>query len=137
MPSLAELLKEQGLAVPAKPALADPLAPNFRLMSKPPSELALFGTAQVGRDVLSRVIYGSQTSLLVAVSAVLVAGLTAVALFRSSFLKLKSPEGELPIGPSVILDTLLGSIDREVDRKMATPRAVARSSMKPSSLNGR
>jgi ABC-type dipeptide/oligopeptide/nickel transport system permease subunit len=52
-------------------APADPLAPNFRHMSKPPSEVAWFGTDQVGRDVLSRVIHGSQTSLLVAISAVL------------------------------------------------------------------
>ncbi|TDH60426.1 ABC transporter permease [Dankookia rubra] len=49
----------------------DPLAANFRLMSKPPSEAAWFGTDQVGRDVLSRVIHGSQTSLMVAAAAVL------------------------------------------------------------------
>jgi ABC-type dipeptide/oligopeptide/nickel transport system permease subunit len=47
-------------------APADPLAANFRMMSKPPSESAWFGTDQVGRDVLSRIIYGSRTSLMVA-----------------------------------------------------------------------
>ncbi|MFC7477890.1 ABC transporter permease [Dankookia sp. GCM10030260] len=52
-------------------APTDPLAANFRMMSKPPSEVALFGTDQVGRDVLSRVIHGSQTSLMVAAAAVL------------------------------------------------------------------
>ena len=49
----------------------DPLAANFRLMGKPPNELAWFGTDQIGRDTLSRVIHGSQTSLLVAFMAVL------------------------------------------------------------------
>jgi peptide/nickel transport system permease protein len=52
-------------------APSDPLMANFRQMSKPPSELNLFGTDQVGRDVLSRVIHGSRTSLAVAASAVL------------------------------------------------------------------
>lgn len=52
-------------------APADPLNANFRMMSKPPNEAAWFGTDQVGRDVLSRVIHGSQTSLMVAVAAVL------------------------------------------------------------------
>jgi hypothetical protein len=58
------------------------------------------------------------------VTAVLVAGLGAVTLLRSSFLKLKSPDGEIPIGPSVILDTLLRAVDRQVDRTMANDRAV-------------
>lgn len=61
-------------------APADPLTANFRMMSRAPSEAAWFGTDQVGRDVLSRVIHGSQTSLLVAVSAVLL-GTTVGALW--------------------------------------------------------
>lgn len=61
-------------------APSDPLQANFRMMSKPPNEAALFGTDQVGRDVLSRVIHGSQTSLLVAVAAVLL-GTTLGALW--------------------------------------------------------
>ncbi len=61
-------------------APSDPLVPNFRMMSKPPNEAAWFGTDQVGRDVLSRVIHGSQTSLLVAVAAVLL-GTTLGALW--------------------------------------------------------
>ena len=61
-------------------APADPLAANFRMMSRPPGETAWFGTDQVGRDVLSRVIHGSQTSLMVAAAAVLF-GTTSGALW--------------------------------------------------------
>jgi ABC-type dipeptide/oligopeptide/nickel transport system permease subunit len=55
------------------PAIAprDPLKADFRHMNKPPSAEAFFGTDQVGRDALSRVIYGARTSLFVAFSAVL------------------------------------------------------------------
>ena len=49
----------------------DPLKADFRHMNKPPSAEAFFGTDQVGRDALSRVIYGARTSLFVAFSAVL------------------------------------------------------------------
>ncbi len=55
------------------PVLApyDPLKSNFRAMTKPPNEKNWFGTDQVGRDTLSRVIHGSRTSLMVAFAAVL------------------------------------------------------------------
>ena len=49
----------------------DPLKADFRHMNKAPSTEAFFGTDQVGRDALSRVIYGARTSLFVAFSAVL------------------------------------------------------------------
>ncbi len=48
-----------------------PLKSDFRAMQKPPSEKHWFGTDQIGRDTLSRVIYGSQASLTVAFGAVL------------------------------------------------------------------
>src|SRR5258708_6761235 len=44
---------------------------NFRMMNKAPNAEAFFGTDQVGRDALSRIIYGARTSLFVAFSAVL------------------------------------------------------------------
>src|ERR1700758_2556842 len=50
----------------------EPLKSDFRAMSKPPDERHYFGTDQIGRDVLSRVIYGSRASLTVAIGAVLV-----------------------------------------------------------------
>lgn len=48
-----------------------PLKSDFRAMQKPPDEKHWFGTDQIGRDTLSRVIYGSQASLTVAFGAVL------------------------------------------------------------------
>src|SRR5207245_1524409 len=49
----------------------DALRADFRRMNKPPDSQSLLGTDQVGRDTLSRVIYGARTSLFVAFSAVL------------------------------------------------------------------
>jgi len=49
----------------------DPLKTNFRRMNRPPDAQSLFGTDQVGRDTLSRVIHGARTSLFVAFAAVL------------------------------------------------------------------
>jgi len=49
----------------------EPLKADFRRMNKPPDAQAFFGTDQVGRDCLSRVMYGARTSLFVAFSAVL------------------------------------------------------------------
>jgi peptide/nickel transport system permease protein len=66
----------------AAPAIApyDPLKSDFRAMTKPPSERHYFGSDQIGRDTLSRVIHGSRASLTVAVGAV-VLGTTLGALW--------------------------------------------------------
>ena len=66
----------------AAPAIApyDPLKSDFRAMTKPPSERHYFGSDQIGRDTLSRVIYGSRASLTVAIGAV-VLGTTLGALW--------------------------------------------------------
>jgi peptide/nickel transport system permease protein len=48
-----------------------PLQSNFRHMGQPPSLEHPFGTDQIGRDTLSRVIQGSRASLAVAIGAVL------------------------------------------------------------------
>ena len=70
-----------GMAI-AAPAIApyEPLKSDFRAMQKPPSEKHWFGTDQIGRDTLSRVIYGSRASLTVALGAV-VFGTTLGALW--------------------------------------------------------
>jgi peptide/nickel transport system permease protein len=58
----------------------NPLKSDFRAMTKPPTERHVFGTDQIGRDVLSRVIYGGRASLTVAFGAV-VFGTTLGALW--------------------------------------------------------
>ena len=66
----------------AAPVIApyDPLKSNFRTMTKPPSAQHVFGTDQIGRDTLSRVVWGSRASLTVAFFAVLL-GTTTGALW--------------------------------------------------------
>src|SRR6185503_14118780 len=49
----------------------DPLKANFRRMAKAPDAESYFGTDQIGRDNLSRIIYGARASLVVAIAAVL------------------------------------------------------------------
>jgi ABC-type dipeptide/oligopeptide/nickel transport system permease subunit len=48
-----------------------PLKSDFLNMTKPPSARHFLGTDQIGRDTLSRVIYGARASLTVALGAVL------------------------------------------------------------------
>jgi peptide/nickel transport system permease protein len=48
----------------------DPLATNWSAVRKPPSATHWFGTDEIGRDVLSRVIFGTRASLLAGVVSV-------------------------------------------------------------------
>jgi peptide/nickel transport system permease protein len=41
----------------------DPLATSWSAIRKPPSETYLFGTDEIGRDVLSRVVWGARASI--------------------------------------------------------------------------
>src|SRR2546426_4621348 len=42
----------------------DPIATSWTLVRKPPSALHWFGTDDLGRDIVSRVIYGARASLM-------------------------------------------------------------------------
>ncbi len=42
----------------------EPIATSWSLVRKPPSALHWFGTDELGRDILARVIYGARASLL-------------------------------------------------------------------------
>ncbi len=48
----------------------DPIASSWSLVRKPPSSAHWFGTDELGRDVLSRVIYGARASLMAGVISV-------------------------------------------------------------------
>src|SRR4051794_37895156 len=50
----------------------DPLAGDYSVVRQPPTAIHWLGTDDVGRDVLSRLIYGARTSLAVGFGAVLI-----------------------------------------------------------------
>lgn len=56
----------------------DPLAQSIADSLKPPSAEAWFGTDELGRDILARVVYGARTSLVTAFGAVLIAALIGI-----------------------------------------------------------
>jgi peptide/nickel transport system permease protein len=56
----------------------DPIKTNFLAIRKPPSALYWLGTDELGRDILSRLLYGAQASLLAGVVSVAVAILVGV-----------------------------------------------------------
>jgi peptide/nickel transport system permease protein len=71
------------------PALAphNPNKQELTAMMKPPQGLGsenILGTDNLGRDILSRLIYGARVSLLIAFAVVLVSGLIGIALGASS-----------------------------------------------------
>lgn len=59
------------LAVGIKFTDMDPNALNLQKMLAPPDDVNLFGTDELGRDYLTRVIYGARVSLLVGVLAMI------------------------------------------------------------------
>jgi peptide/nickel transport system permease protein len=82
------LLAAVVLAAVFAPVLApyDPAAQDLLVRLQPPAWLAggdvahLFGTDQLGRDVLSRLIHGARVSLVVGVAAALLAGVIGAAV---------------------------------------------------------
>jgi ABC-type dipeptide/oligopeptide/nickel transport system permease subunit len=66
------------LAPVLAPAAPDVLAPGMRL--QPPSLANPFGTDQLGRDLLSRVLYGTRTALAMAIPAVLLGAIPGISL---------------------------------------------------------
>ena len=53
------------LAAPWLPGLADPALQDLKLGAIPPSPAHWFGTDELGRDMLARVVYGGRISMLV------------------------------------------------------------------------
>jgi oligopeptide transport system permease protein len=63
---------------PWLPGLADPTLQDLKLSATPPSAAHWFGTDELGRDTLARVIYGGRISLLVGLVGTLVSLLIGV-----------------------------------------------------------
>lgn len=76
--SLAFLLFVALVAVCADLLPLDPLAQNIADSLQPPSPENWFGTDELGRDILARVVYGARTSLVTAFGAVFIAALVGV-----------------------------------------------------------
>ena len=51
----------------------DPIATSWSLVRKPPSALHWFGTDDLGRDILARVVYGARASLMAGAISVAIA----------------------------------------------------------------
>lgn len=66
----------------AAPRLApyDPITPNVLSVRRPPSDVHRLGTDEVGRDVLSRLIWGARASLLAGVIPVTIAVAVSIPL---------------------------------------------------------
>jgi peptide/nickel transport system permease protein len=70
-----------GLAVFARGiAPYDPLEQNMNVILQSPSASHLFGTDEYGRDILSRIIYGAQISLMIGIVGVLISVVIGVGL---------------------------------------------------------
>src|SRR5215510_92076 len=54
-------------------ATYDPTAQSWTAVRKPPSALHLFGTDDVGRDILARIMFGARSSLLAGVISIAIA----------------------------------------------------------------
>jgi peptide/nickel transport system permease protein len=58
----------------------DPAAQNLPARLQPPSQAHWFGTDELGRDIFSRILFGTRISIIVGTSVVLGCGLTGLAL---------------------------------------------------------
>jgi len=77
----AVLLGVVVLVTIAAPLLvSDPLAQDFGAILQPPSSAHWFGTDELGRDVLARVVHGGRTALTVTAVAALVASVLGLGL---------------------------------------------------------
>jgi hypothetical protein len=60
----------------------------------------------------------------ITVASILVAGLGAMAFFRSSIFVFRIGDKDVPLGPSMVMQVLLDVTDRAVDRGRAEPRGL-------------
>jgi peptide/nickel transport system permease protein len=70
--TLVTFFVAMALLAPVLP-IADPIGTDWGAIRKPPSAAAWMGTDEIGRDVLSRMVWGARASLLAGVVSVLIA----------------------------------------------------------------
>src|SRR5438046_3530341 len=57
-----------------------PTSNDFAAMTEPPSLAHWLGTAQLGRDMLSRILFGARTAFIVGMTSALVGGISGLVL---------------------------------------------------------
>ena len=62
----------------------NPTANDFAAMTQPPSWAHWLGTDQLGRDILSRILYGARTAFIVGLTSALAGGISGLVLGVSS-----------------------------------------------------
>lgn len=107
-------------------------APTLALRSWPAIIYIVLNTlAAAGAYMLARVFGwtfeqgGSKDSAAAQLGLILVCGLSAMALFRSSLFIRRIGDRDVGVGPSSFLQVFLSAADAEVDRQRATARAAA------------
>jgi peptide/nickel transport system permease protein len=58
----------------------DPTSNDFAAMTQPPNWAHLLGTDQFGRDILSRLIFGARTALIIGLTTAIIGGLSGLVL---------------------------------------------------------
>jgi hypothetical protein len=67
--------------------------------------------------------FGATETTTVNALRIMAARLSAMAVFRSSFLTVRLGDTDVAVGPATLLNTLLGIADRSVDRRRAADRS--------------
>lgn len=113
---LSLLLAFVAVAVLGPPFVSDPFVLNPTGRLKPPGDAGLFGTDQLGRDVFSRVVYGSRVSLVVGITVAafavligMVAGLVAGYIRIMDSIIMRIMDGLMAI-PAILLAIALISL---------------------------
>ncbi len=97
--------------------VASPSAWLYALLNAGAAALALLVVDSAGWT------FGATEPNTVDVLRVMVASLSAMAVFRSSFFTVRLGDTDVGVGPSTLLTTLLGIADRSVDRRRAADRS--------------
>ena len=101
-----------------RPALlaATPSAWLYALLNAGAAALALLVVKSAGWT------FGATETTTIEALRIMTASLSAMAVFRSSFLTVRLGDTDVAVGPATLLNTLLGIADRSVDRRRAADR---------------